>query len=697
ITTSLETMVSETCYPVELMHGHVLNLLDKKVDYVFLPFIVNVKGEENNPTNNCNCPWVQSYPYLLKAAFTDNDIREKLLVPTLHFRYFDRVLRKELADYFFNKFKIPKSKVNQAIDFANKSQENFEQKVKERGKEILNNLPNYKRAVVVFGRPYNTGDPAQNLRLVKKLINMEVLPIPLDFLPLEMDEVFKDYPSMYWPNGQKIIAGAKYLAKNKKLFAIYLSNFRCGPDSFLLHFVKNELKDKPFLHLEVDEHSADAGMITRCEAFLDSLKGYETLSQNVIRDNFNLINRQNGEIRTLYYPYARDTLYAFAAASRYCGFPSEVLPMPDKIDLELGMKNTNGQECFPFICTTGSFLKKLMEPGIDPKKCSFFMPDHNGPCRFGEYNKLHRIIFDNLGFHDAEIIKPSNEDSYASIAPGYALKWRSTTWKGIVAIDLLRKMQEQTRPYEINKGETDRIYKNHLDEVILSLEKGGKDINRVMKNAAVDFNNIPIKDIRKPIIAVIGENYMRDNPYCNNFVVKRLEELGAETMTAPFGEWVNYSTIRYIRDSRWKGNMNKLFKAKLQLFLQREMEKRIVKSVSDLLNLEHEVAVEEMLLNSANYIHRDYDGEPALVLGAAKLLSEKNISGIVNIIPFTCMPGTITCTVSQNFRKDHNGIPWENYAYDGHDNIGVETRFEAFMYQVIKYAENRTKAVEKVY
>ena len=696
ITSSLETMVSETCYPVELMHGHVLNLLEKGVDYVFLPFIVNVKDDDNNPTNNCNCPWVQSHPYLLRAAFVDKEIREKLLIPTLHFRYFDRVLRNELSEYFNKKFKITKSKVNKAIDLANESQESFENKVKIRGKEILNNLSDYKRAVVIFGRPYNTGDPAQNLRLVKKLINMEVLPIPLDFLPLNKEEVFKDYPSMYWPNGQNIIGGAKHIAKNEKIFAIYLSNFRCGPDSFLLHFVKNELKDKPFLHLEVDEHSADAGMITRCEAFLDSLKGYESLQQKVNID-INFINRQNGEVRTLYYPYARDSLYAFAAASRYCGFPSEVLPMPDKVDLELGKKYTSGQECFPFICTTGSFLRKLMEPGIDPKKCSFFMPDHNGPCRFGEYNRLHRIILDNLGYQDAEIIRPSNEDSYSSIAPGYALKWRSTTWKGIVAIDLLRKMQEQTRPYEINKGETDKLYKKHLDNIVMSLEKGGKGLNGVMKNAAINFSNIPIYDIQKPIVAVIGENYMRDNPFCNNFVVKRLEELGAETMTAPFSEWVNYSTIRYIRDSRWKGNINKLMKAKLQYFLQNEMEKKIIRSVSGLLNLEHEVRVKDMLMHSADYIHRDYDGEPALVLGMAKLLSEKNISGIVNIIPFTCLPGTITCTVSQNFRKDNNGLPWENFAYDGQENIGLETRFEAFMYQVKKYAMSKQKAVEMAY
>ena len=80
---------------------------------------------------------------------------------------------------------------------------------------------------------------------------------------------------MYWPNGQKMIAAAQLVAKTEGLYAVYLSNFRCGPDSFIWHYITEELKGKPFLHLEVDEHSADAGMVTRIEAFLDSLKGSE--------------------------------------------------------------------------------------------------------------------------------------------------------------------------------------------------------------------------------------------------------------------------------------------------------------------------------------------------------------------------------------------------------------------------------------
>ena len=102
--------------------------------------------------------------------------------------------------------------------------------------------------------------------------------------------------------------------------------------------------------------------------------------------------------RTLYFPYMRDGAYALAAASRSCGLDAWVLPQQTEEDVELGRKYTSSKECFPMICTTGSFIKKVLEPGFQPDKASFFMPDHNGPCRFGQYNRFQRILFNRLGF-----------------------------------------------------------------------------------------------------------------------------------------------------------------------------------------------------------------------------------------------------------------------------------------------------------
>jgi predicted nucleotide-binding protein (sugar kinase/HSP70/actin superfamily) len=397
--------------------------------------------------------------------------------------------------------------------------------------------------------------------------------------------------------------------------------------------------------------------------------------------------------RTLYYPYARDTVHALAAASRACGIKSEVLPMPDANAIEIARKLTNGQECFPFIATAGSFVKKIMEPGANPEKMAFFMPDHNGPCRFGDYNKLHRIIFDRLGYYEVEIVTPTNDNAYAELAPGQSGKFRLIAWKGIVAMDILKKLLQERRPYELVKGQTKQVYDFWLDRVIKSLETGAKGLPDVIEKAGKAFTEIPISNgQRRPVIAIVGETFMRDNPYCSGYLVEKLEALGAETLMAPFGEWLIYSSYRYGRDSIWKGDLKGLFKAKLQTFAQHYTESKLKNRVKGIIDVERDIELKDMIQRSAPYIHKDYDGDPVVAIGSASKLVDTNISGVVYIMPFTCMPGTLVASLSTDFRKDHKNIPWENIAYDGQEDSSVDIRLQAFMHQAKEY--NMTNKLE---
>jgi len=688
VSRSLEMLTAETCFPVEVIHGHVYDLLEKGVDYIFLPFVVDNRAEEENPTINYNCPWIQTYPFMIKGALKGDPREKKLLIPTLHFRYPGRVLNQALCSFIKDTFGIPRGKTLKAIARAHAAQDNFEEALENRGKQILNSLPADKKAVVILGRPYNTGDPELNLHLAEKLKALDVIPIPMDYLPLREENIFDDYPYMYWPNGQKLLKASRIIARDDRLNAVYMSNFRCGPDSFLFHFVREEIQGKPYLQLEIDEHSADAGMITRLEAFLDSLKGTRKKAMNW-RHILSKAGMQShaSEDRLVYFPYMRDGAYALAAAARSCGINAEVLPEQDEKDIELGRKYTSSRECFPMICTTGSFLKKIFEPDFEPKNVSFFMPNHNGPCRFGQYNRFQRMLFNKLGYQDVSIISPSNENSYADLSGGHGNKFRLAALKGIVAVDLLRKLQQERRPYEKGKGETDRVYSKYLHEIVKSVERGAKDTVDVMREAARAFASISIDDKeRKPVIAVVGEIFMRDNPFCSGYLVKRLEELGGETLMAPFREWITYSTYRYWRDSKWKGDFKGLFRSKLQNIFTTIVLKPLDKAVEEVAEMETEVELKEMLTLCDPYIHHDYDGDPALNLGTCSKLFESGISGVANILPFTCMPGTLVASLSSSFRKDHDNIPWVNVAYDGQEDTGIDTRLQAFMHQAKEFA-----------
>ncbi|MEZ5000599.1 MAG: hypothetical protein R2727_08150 [Bacteroidales bacterium] len=135
-------------------------------------------------------------------------------------------------------------------------------------------LPQGTRKMVILGRPYNTSDPHLNLNLVDKLIGLGTLPIPVDFVDSSAINVFDDYYMMYWPNGQVKILSLARMVLEICYLSLYTRKFPAATDSFITHFVCKEMSGKPFLHLEVDEHSADAGMITRCEAFWTALSGF---------------------------------------------------------------------------------------------------------------------------------------------------------------------------------------------------------------------------------------------------------------------------------------------------------------------------------------------------------------------------------------------------------------------------------------
>ena len=690
---SIETITTETCLPVELMHGHVIDLMDKGVDYIFLPFIVNAKQKEGNKTSNSNCPWIQTYPFMIKAALRGKVDESKLLVPTLHFRYFERALLKEMTGYFNEKFGISKTEIKKAIYKADEVQTSFEKRLTDFGKEVLNSIPENCRPVVLLGRPYNSTDEYLNLGLVEKLINQNVMPIPLDMLDLSPYNIFANYRNMYWPNGQKLIAAAQLVAKNDKLHAVYISNFRCGPDSFIWHYVTEELKGKPFLHLEIDEHSADAGMITRIEAFLDSLSGSEKNQKKeleIFRPRPSPSSPQKD--RVMYFPYMNDGAYMISAAARSCGIPSEVLPKQTGEDLALGRKYTSSKECFPMICTTGSFLKKLMEPGADPSKMSFFMPDHNGPCRFGQYNQFHRILFDRLGFQKAELITPSNDTSYDDVAGEHGQRFRINAWKGFVVADYLHKIHRETRPYELNKGESDRLYDDSISRLVKCIENGTGGLHKTLVGIVSDYMKIRIdKSQRKPVVSIIGEIFMRDNAACNGNISNRLEDLGVEVYVAPFSEWLTYSTYRFTRDSRWKNDKKGIVKSKIQGIGQEVIASSLLRGIEKFIDHEKDVSLHDMLSLCNKYVNQFYDGDPAIAIGTSVALTQRGVSGIAAILPFTCMPGTVVASVSDTFRKDHNNIPFINIAYDGQDSVSLDTRLQAFVFQVKEFAMARER------
>ncbi len=301
-------------------------------------------------------------------------------------------------------FEVPVGRTEKAIRAAWQALDAFRDRLQQRGKEMLNALEDDDQAVVIVSRPYNGCDAAMNLNLPDKLRDLGVLAIPLDFLPLDLPALAQEFPRMYWKYGQKILAAARFIGPHPNLHAVYITNFGCGPDSFIAKFF-GRLLGEPYLTIEVDQHSADVGAITRCEAFLDSFRSIRGEDRKRLRANETFFDvRRSGRPVKVYVPHMDDHNVVLAAMLRANGIDAEALPMSDRESAEIGRKFTTGKECYPCILTTGDIVKKTREPGFDPECSAFFMPEADGPCRFGQYHKCHRMILDDLGLEEVPLV-----------------------------------------------------------------------------------------------------------------------------------------------------------------------------------------------------------------------------------------------------------------------------------------------------
>ncbi len=267
----------ETCFPAKLVYGHVIDLLDTEADFIFLPSVVNRENIARGQDENAYCPFIPAMSHLVTAHLDLETRGHHSLNFPLHMLW-AKAKKKEL-NYLGQQLDIPSRRIAQAATAAETAQQDFYATVRRRGREVLDSLEPDQPAAVIVGRPYNTCDTGVCQALPFKLRKLGILPIPMDYLPLDSVDLSARYDNMFWRSGQDILAAATIIRDDPRLQAIYLTNFNCGPDSFIINFFREVMGHKPFLELEMDDHTADAGIITRCEAFFESLNmGKGTLS-----------------------------------------------------------------------------------------------------------------------------------------------------------------------------------------------------------------------------------------------------------------------------------------------------------------------------------------------------------------------------------------------------------------------------------
>jgi predicted CoA-substrate-specific enzyme activase len=260
---------AETCWPVKLAFGHVAALLEKDVDVVFLPSILDREDLGPGQIRNHNCPWIPAASHMIAAHLRPGATQPRYLIFPFHMQ--QPAARGRELGVLARQLGVGRRHVLAAARTGDEAQARFYADLQALGRAALASLGPDRTGVVVVGRPYNTCDLGVCQDLPRKLRKLGVLPIPMDLLAGKSVDLSAEHRDMYWRSGQAILGTARLVASHPHLQAIYLTSFLCGPDSFLLGYFRREMGDKPFLELEVDDHTAEAGIVTRCEAFLDSL------------------------------------------------------------------------------------------------------------------------------------------------------------------------------------------------------------------------------------------------------------------------------------------------------------------------------------------------------------------------------------------------------------------------------------------
>jgi predicted nucleotide-binding protein (sugar kinase/HSP70/actin superfamily) len=540
-------------------------------------------------------------------------------------------------------------------------QNEFDQSVAQIGKRALDFCREHGvTPVVVLGRNYTIYNKVLNSNVPAILREQGAIGIPADCLPLaEETPVFND---LYWGYGQHLLRVAHQVRRTPGLYALYCSNYSCGPDSFNLHFAAYAMAGKPFAIIETDGHSGDAGTKTRVEAFLHcvaedrqagnhdrALNHFENVQFTGLRlRDFSF--RANGHSEKMLVPHIGPGSEAVAAVFRGLGFKAEALPPPDAESLRLGRRHTSGKECLPMPLTLGSLMQRL-ERAESGERFVYLMPSTDGPCRFGVYNLLNNIVLERLGWRDrVRIWSPKDSGYFDEMPPGTEM----LVFAGILATDFLLQATLDVRPTEIMPGTANAAHARLTRELLERMEAvARKDlslahslwevmsgrlfgITEILRRAGREFSALRGPG-KLPVVELTGEIYVRGVDFSNDTIIEKLEERGLRVHLASKAEWINYCGHCAARN----GDQNPLTTG-LNRFIRHRIEATAFAAMAEVMNWQPLPTTDAILEEARPYVSPALLGEAVLTVGAP--LHEwrhGQIDAVVGVGPLECMPTKI--------------------------------------------------------
>ncbi|MBQ4495454.1 MAG: 2-hydroxyacyl-CoA dehydratase, partial [Selenomonadaceae bacterium] len=538
----LETIPSDSlCYPAKLAHGHVMDLIERGLKKIFYP--CEPYNFDTRSDNFYNCPIVASYPENIRNNM--DVLKERgiqFIQPFLPVHDMKK-LKKRLAEEFKSEG-VTADEISRAVDKAAAEMEHFRQDIKAFGDEVLKRIDQTgEHAILLVGRPYHV-DPEIN-HGIAEMIQSYNLPI------LSEDCVYHvpvDAPKIsvvnQWSYHARLYHAAQFAAEHPNITLIQLSSFGCGLDALTIEQVKEilEAHGRIYTMIKLDEVSNLGAARIRLRSLLAALKRRTpvTYSPKKFPDRPHFTPDCKAKHTILAPQMAPIHFELVQTVLQKYGYRVLIPALPDKAAIDLGLRYVNNEMCYPAIVVTGQMLAALKSGECDPDNTSIILFQTCGGCRATNYISVMRRALKFAGFGQVPVFAcwglPDETDAF-----NLSRDCLMDAIKASVYGDLLMNVLNRMRPYEIRRGETDRLFDEWMTLAKADLVSGNYlSYRRNIKEIVRQFDAIPIKDGGKPKVGIVGEILVKYHPVANNFIERLLAEEGAEVVMPSFVDFFLY-------------------------------------------------------------------------------------------------------------------------------------------------------------
>lgn len=648
----METIPSESvCYPAKLVHGHIEDLLNKKVDQIFYPCIpYNIK-EDVQADNHYNCPVVTSYPETIHANIENIAAKAtKYHHPFLPLDAPDR-LRKRLKAVL-KTWPVAASEVDAAIEMSYEALRTYKRDVQIEGERVLSvikerNLP----GIVLSGRPYHI-DPEINHGIPELIASYGYAVLSEDSVS-HLRPVTRPLNAVdQWMYHTRLYAAAEFVSKEENLELVQLTSFGCGLDAVTADEVARILNRNGKLNtlIKIDEINNLGAVRIRIRSLIAAVE--ERKKRHVIPEiqvalpQKVLFTEEMKKTHTILVPQMSPIHFDFfESALKPEGYQVEVLPSIDTLAIDEGLKYVNNDACYPSILVVGQMMKALNSGKYDLEKTALIITQTGGGCRATNYIAFIRQALAESGMGHVPVISLNAQGIEKH--PGFKLnkKMLERLVQAILYGDLFMRVLYKTRPYEVEVGAANALHQKWVAICKTSLRKGDrKTFVQNIQNIVKAFDEIPLNNLRKPKIGLVGEILVKFHPTANNNIVDVIEKEGAEAVMPDLIDFFAYTAYNsVIKHDYLSGSKKGKWTSEAFIALLEFYRRPMVKALENSQRFTPPKHIKELADLAQPFLSLcNQTGEGWFLTAEMVELIESGVENIVCMQPFACLPNHIT-------------------------------------------------------